>query len=76
MRLFCLCTFEDLRQLSDRVSLEFCLYSYFEKGCRKKYTRQSRKVLWVVFSSPFSKEISNSGKRGHGRMFASTKGKQ
>ena len=24
-----------------------CLYSYFEKGCRKKYTRQSRKVLWV-----------------------------
>ena len=25
-------------------------YSYFEKGCRKKWTRQSRKVLWVVLS--------------------------
>ena len=24
-------------------------YSYFEKGCRKRCTRQSRKVLWVVF---------------------------
>ena len=32
----------------------FCLFvfiSYFEKGCRKKCTRQSRKVLWVVLSS-------------------------
>ena len=51
-------------------------YSYFEKGCRKKCTRQFRKVLWVVFSSLFFKEISNNGKRGHGRMFASAKGKQ
>ena len=24
-------------------------YSYFEKGCRIKCTRQPRKVLWVVF---------------------------
>ena len=24
------------------------VYSYFEKGCRKKCTRQSQKVLWVV----------------------------
>ena len=47
------------------------VYSYFEKGCRKKCPRQSRKVLWVVFSSLFFKEISNNGKRGHGRMFAS-----
>ena len=23
-------------------------YSYFEKGCRKKCTRQSRRALWVV----------------------------
>ena len=30
-------------------------YSCFEKGCRKKCTRQSRKVLWVVFSSLFFK---------------------
>ena len=31
------------------------IYSCFEKGCRKKCTRQSRKVLWVVFSSLFFK---------------------
>ena len=30
------------------------IYSYFEKGCRKKCTRQTRKVLWVVLSSLFS----------------------
>ena len=33
------------------------IYSYFEKGCRKKCTRQSRKALWVVLSSLFFKEI-------------------
>ena len=27
--------------------------SYFEKGCRKKRTQKSRKVLWVVLSSLF-----------------------
>ena len=32
-------------------------YSYFEKGCREKYTRQSWKALWVVLSSLFFKEI-------------------
>ena len=32
-------------------------YSYFEKGCRIKCTRQPRKVLWVVLSSLFFKEI-------------------
>ena len=51
-------------------------YSCFEKGCRKKCTRQSRKVLWVVFSSLFFKEISKNGKKFHGRMFAIAKGKQ
>ena len=52
------------------------VYSCFEKGCRKKCTRQSRKVLWVVFSSLFFKEISKNGKKGHGHMFASAKEKQ
>ena len=33
------------------------VYSYFEKGCRIKCTRQPRKVLWVVLSSLFFKEI-------------------
>ena len=32
-------------------------YSYFEKGCREKCTRQSWKALWVVLSSLFFKEI-------------------
>ena len=30
---------------------KYIRYSYFEKGCRKKCTRQTRKVLWVVLSS-------------------------
>ena len=34
-----------------------CDYSYFEKGCRKKCTRQSRKVLWVALRALFFKEI-------------------
>ena len=52
------------------------IYSYFEKGCRKKCTRQSRKVLWVVLSALFFKEIWKNGTGGHGHMFASTEGKQ
>ena len=39
------------------TQLSIQIYSYFEKGCRKKYTRQSRKVLWVVLSALFSEEI-------------------
>ena len=52
------------------------IHSYFEKGCRKKCMRQSRKVLWVVLSSKFFKEIWKNGTRGHGRIFARAKGKQ
>ena len=33
------------------------IYSYFEKGCRKKCTRQSWRVLWVILSALFFKEI-------------------
>ena len=33
------------------------VYSYFEKGCQKKCTRQSQKALWVVLSSLFFREI-------------------
>ena len=36
-----------------RYSEVIIIYSYFEKGCRKKCTRQSRKALWVVLSSLF-----------------------
>ena len=52
------------------------IYSCFEKGCWKKCTLQSPKVLWVVFSSLFFKEISKNCTRGHGRMFSRAKGKQ
>ena len=52
------------------------VYSYFEKGCRKKCTRQSPRVLWVVLSALSFKEIGKNGTRGHGHMFASAKGKQ
>ena len=61
---------------SSVLTLKFFLYSYFEKGCQKKCTRQSRKVLWVVLSSLFFKEISKNGTRGRGCMFACAKGKQ
>ena len=54
----------------------FLLYRYFEKGCQKKCMRQSWKVLWVVLSSLFFKEIWKNGTRGNGHMFASAKGKQ
>ena len=53
-----------------------CQYSYFEKGCRKKNTRQSRKALWVVLSLLFFKEIWKNGTRGHWHMFVGAKGKQ
>ena len=44
------------------------IYSYFEIGCRIKCTRQPRsKVIWVVLSSPFFKEIWKNGTRDHGR---------
>ena len=52
------------------------IYRHFEKGWSQKWTRQSRKVLWVVLSSLFVKEIWKNGMRGHGLMFASSKGKQ
>ena len=35
----------------------YFLYSYFEKGCRKKCTRQSQKVLWVFWVHCSSKKF-------------------
>ena len=40
-----------------------------QKGCRKKHTRQSRKLLWLVLSSPFFNEICKNGTRGHVLIF-------
>ena len=63
-----------------RNYLTVLVYSYFEKGCRKKYTRQSQKVLWVVLRALFFKEIWKSGTGGgggvDGHMFTSAKGKK
>ena len=36
---------------------KYGVYSYFEKGCRIKCTRQPRNVSWVALSSLFFKEI-------------------
>ena len=52
------------------------VYSYFERGCRIKCMQQYQKVLWVVLSSLFFKKIWKNGMRGHGCVFANTKGKQ
>ena len=72
-----LCRAECLSQKGLEKLCEICTswYSYFEKGCRKKCTRQSRKVLWVVLSLLFFKEIWENGTSGHGRLFVSAKGK-
>ena len=51
-------------------------YSHFEKGCRITCSRQPRKVLWVVLSSLFFKEIWKNGRRIQGHMSAIAKGKQ
>jgi len=58
---------------SERMS-QYYLHLFRER-LSQKWTRQSRKVLWVVLSSLFFKEIWKNGMRGHGRMFASAKGK-
>ena len=52
------------------------LYSYFEKGCRKKCTRQSREVLWVVLRSLFFIEILKEWYERPWTMFLSAKAKQ
>ena len=44
-------------EMGDLLCVYHLVYSYFEKGCRIKCTRQTRKVLWVVLSSLFFKEI-------------------
>ena len=51
-RLQFLSTFEVIDiQIQEFISI--VIYSYLEKSCRKKCTRQSWKVLWLVLSSLF-----------------------
>ena len=37
--------------------MRYVIYSYFEKVCRKKCTRQSCKALWVVLSFFFQRNL-------------------
>ena len=53
-RLFICTPLESCLCIKQKVT---CIYSYFEKGCRKRCMRQSWKALWVVLSSLFFKEI-------------------
>ena len=60
----------------EREGISTFTYSYFEQGCRKKCTRQSRKVLWVVLSALGSSKKSERMARGATDMFSSATGKQ
>ena len=43
------------------------VYSFFEKGCQEKCTRQSWKALWVVLSSLFfQRNVKELARKGHG----------
>ena len=65
-----------------RVVLATCkvgrpIYSYFQKGCREKSKRQSRKALWAVLSVHCSSEkFERIGTKGHENVFASANGMQ
>ena len=52
-------------------NLYAAVYSYFEKGCRKKCTRQSRRALWMVLSALFFKQSGKKGTGGHGQALTS-----
>ena len=71
------CSIDRLKPLSihRQRKITSSLYSHCDWG-RKKCTRQFRKVLWVILTSFFFKEIWKNGTRDHGRVFASVKGKQ
>ena len=58
-------------KVSDGYSIQL-----FQERLSEKVHGQSRKVLWVILSPLFFKEISKNGTRNHGRMFASGKGKE
>ena len=75
LMIYCPCSLI-VNQIYHRIDGMLLAYSYFKKGCQKKCTRQTRKVLWVVVSSLFFKEIWKNGTRVHGHVFASVKGKQ
>ena len=46
-----------MQSLLTKRKVKIVVYSYFEKVCQKKCTRQSCKALWVVLSSLFFREI-------------------
>ena len=68
------CSIDRLKPLSihRQRKITSSLYSYCEKG-RKKCTRQFRKVLWVILTSLFFKEIWKNGTRGQRKATKTTK---
>ena len=64
------------KRIAKRSVIWLWLYSYFERGCRKKCTRLSREALWVVLSSLFFEKFERIGTKGRGNVFASAKRKQ
>ena len=52
------------------------VYSCFEKGCRRKCTRQSRKVLWVGFEFTVLERNLKEWYERPWTMFPSAKAKQ
>ena len=61
---------------SSNQGQEYSIYSYFEKGCEKRYTQQSWRVLWVILSSLFFKENWKNDTGGHRGIVANAKRKQ
>ena len=57
-----------------QISLHF--HTVISRKVVGKGARDNAEILWVVLSSLFFKEIWKNETRGHGRMFASAKGKQ
>ena len=66
-------TLDDVK--ADTIAM-YTSIQLFRERLSDKVHATTRKVLWVVLSSLFFKEIWKKGRRGRGHMSASAKGKQ
>ena len=82
MALLCLKTKKHLNEIWPLIKSQLLLrgivivYSCFEKGCRRKCTRQSRKVLWVGFEFTVLERNLKEWYERPWTMFPSAKAKQ
>ena len=82
MALLCLKTKKHLNEIWPLIKSQPLLrgivivYSCFEKGCRRKCTRQSRKVLWVGFEFTVLERNLKEWYERPWTMFPSAKAKQ